>query len=413
MMAPVILNTQKIEPGPMPTPDPFLFCVYHKDNYPAAGPNNKSMEVPHQARGNGHDFDPNASYRMYHGIKIPGFPQHPHRGFETITATIEGIIDHADSIGNAGRYGHGDVQWMTAGKGVVHSEMFPLINMEKENRTKFFQIWLNLPKKSKMVNPSFAMFWGETIRKIKSQDGKVVVTNWFGGDSYNYFLNDDENNNVKQEEEEEGNIQNNNNITPTENKPPSNSWANDPNNDVAIIHFHLKPGGKITLPKAKHSSKYKINRSLYIVELPSSKSDSRSSSGLQIDNEIFDEKMIIELDSSQDVEINLLPSYDTDDDDDNDNIQSCEILLLQGKPINESIAQHGPFVMNTWAEISNAFDDYYETKFGGWPWDKDEMVFPQEKGRFALVNGEEILPTCDYGDDYDSYNDVPSEKEGD
>ncbi len=430
-MAPVILNTQKIEPGPMPTPDPFLFCVYHKDNYPPAGPNNKSMEVPHQqAWGNGHDFDPNASYRMYHGIKIPGFPQHPHRGFETITATIDGIIDHADSIGNAGRYGQGDVQWMTAGKGVVHSEMFPLIHMEKENKTKFFQIWLNLPKKSKMVTPSFAMFWGETIRKIKSQDGKVIVTNWFGGDSYNYFLNNDEDNNAKQEEkeEEERNIQkqNNNvnnecneknNIIPTENKPPSNSWANDPNNDVAIIHFHLKPGGKITLPKAKHSSKYKINRSLYIVELPPSVSNATRTSGLQIDNETFHEKMIIELDSSREVEINLLPSYDTDgaDVDNNSNkIQRfCEILLLQGKPINESIAQHGPFVMNTWGEISNAFDDYYKTKFGGWSWDKDEMVFPQEKGRFALVNGEEILPKkLDYSDDY-SCNDYPSKKDGD
>lgn len=78
-------------------------------------------------------------------------------GFETITATMEGLIDHSDSLGNGGRYGKGDLQWMTAGGGVVHSEMFPLINQDKPNPFRFFQIWLNLPSRSKMVPPDFAM----------------------------------------------------------------------------------------------------------------------------------------------------------------------------------------------------------------------------------------------------------------
>jgi hypothetical protein len=72
--------------GPYPTGDPYLFCVYHKDQYPAG---NGKMEAPH--RGDGSDFNPSAPYRMYHGEKIPGFPQHPHRGFETITATSKYI----------------------------------------------------------------------------------------------------------------------------------------------------------------------------------------------------------------------------------------------------------------------------------------------------------------------------------
>lgn len=132
--------------------DPFLFCVYHRDMYP---PGDKNMQAPHP--GDGSDFNPNSAYRMYHGDRIPGFPQHPHRGFETITATLEGLIDHTDSMGNAGRYGHGDLQWMTAGKGIVHGEMFPLINTKKSNPTKFFQIWINLPSRSKMVEPAFKM----------------------------------------------------------------------------------------------------------------------------------------------------------------------------------------------------------------------------------------------------------------
>lgn len=137
---------------PMKTLDPFLFCVYHMDHYPAG---DAKMRAPR--RGNGADFNPTAPYRMYHGDDIPGFPQHPHRGFETLTAVMTGVADHSDSLGNAGRYGFGDLQWMTAGKGVVHGEMFPLINTDKPNPLRLFQIWLNLPKKNKMADPTYVM----------------------------------------------------------------------------------------------------------------------------------------------------------------------------------------------------------------------------------------------------------------
>ena len=82
----ILTNKPLPKAGPYPTGDPLLFCVYHKDEYPQG---NGKMEAPF--RGNGHDFDPNQPYRMYHGSTVPGFPQHPHRGFETITATIEGF----------------------------------------------------------------------------------------------------------------------------------------------------------------------------------------------------------------------------------------------------------------------------------------------------------------------------------
>lgn len=93
-----------------------------------------------------------------------------------ITATIDGIIDHADSVGNAGRYGKGDVQWMTAGRGVVHSEMFPLVNQESNNATRFFQIWLNLPAKDKMVEPLFCMFWANQVPVHEMANSKAKVT---------------------------------------------------------------------------------------------------------------------------------------------------------------------------------------------------------------------------------------------
>jgi hypothetical protein len=102
---------------PWETLDPFLFCVYHKDQFP---PGDELMRAPR--RGNGADFDPSAPYRMYHGDRVPGFPAHPHKGFETITATINGLIDHTDSLGNGGRYGQGDLQWMTAGRGIGEAQ---------------------------------------------------------------------------------------------------------------------------------------------------------------------------------------------------------------------------------------------------------------------------------------------------
>ncbi|TPX46163.1 hypothetical protein CcCBS67573_g10332, partial [Chytriomyces confervae] len=159
-------------PTPMATQDPFLFAVYHKDHYPAG---DAKMQAP--KRGNGSDFDPNAKYRMYHGDRIPGFPQHPHRGFETITCTIEGTVDHTDSLGCAGRYGDGDLQWMTAGKGIVHGEMFPLVKQTPDgNFTRFFQLWINLPSKSKMVEPNQLMHWSENVTRFSTPDSQAKAT---------------------------------------------------------------------------------------------------------------------------------------------------------------------------------------------------------------------------------------------
>jgi redox-sensitive bicupin YhaK (pirin superfamily) len=371
MMPSAILRTTPLPiSGPFPTPDPFLFCVYHVDDYPPDASGGK-MEAPFP--GNGSDFDPRSPYRMYHGETVPGFPAHPHRGFETITATLSGLIDHADSVGNSGRYGMGDVQWMTAGMGVVHGEMFPLVYSDRSNRLRLFQIWLNLPSRDKMASPGFAMFWSEDVPiwvssgegddddggGATSGEGKVSVSVWAG----DYFGL--------------GNVQN---------SPPPNSWASDPENDVAILHITIRPGGRMILPKANRDG---VNRSLYLIE--------GHGNGIVVDGEVIGERVCLEMDATVDVSIENLSSpsdgaaADRNDYDDDDG-RRAEFLLLQGRPIGEPVAQHGPFVMNTRAEINDAIMDYRRTGFGGWPWARDDVVFPRDKGRFAVINGVETRP---------------------
>src|SRR5687767_10432503 len=135
---------------PWQTADPFLFCVHHDDAYPV-GDENLGPAASLAGRDLGQDFEGKDGWRMYHGQTVPGFPAHPHRGFETVTVVRRGFIDHADSLGAAARYGAGDVQWLTTGKGVVHSEMFPLLERDRENPLELFQIWLNLPRVTKLA----------------------------------------------------------------------------------------------------------------------------------------------------------------------------------------------------------------------------------------------------------------------
>jgi redox-sensitive bicupin YhaK (pirin superfamily) len=160
----------------------------------------------------------------------------------------------------------------------------------------------------------------------------------------------------------------------TQNSPPPNSWAADPNNDVAILHIIIKPGGSVVIPR---SNQDEVNRTLYLIE-------GHDSNNVKVDGKIINEKVCLTMDATKDVSIEVLLMKQQQ--------QEAQFLLLQGKPIDEPVAQHGPFVMNTQTEIRDAFMDYQRTRFGGWPWPKDDMVFPREKGRFALIDGKETRP---------------------
>lgn len=278
----------------------------------------------------GQDFNPNQKWRMYHGEKVPGFPAHPHRGFETVTIVTKGIVDHSDSLGAAGRFGFGDVQWMTAGKGVMHCEMFPLIHTVQENPLELFQIWLNLPKKNKLVAPHFAMLWNDTIPTYEHKDaaGKRTSVRVVAGQIQNTKAP----------------------------APAPNSWAAEPEHEVAIWTIKLEAGAQWTLPKASAG----VNRSLYFYD----------GASIQVADKNFTSHQAIELLADQDI---LLLNGNSE----------TSLLVLQGKPIGEPVAQHGPFVMNTQAEIQQAFMEYQETQFGGWPWATYENVHAREKSRFA------------------------------
>jgi len=248
----------------------------------------------------------------------------------------KGLVDHADSLGAAGRYGDGDVQWMTAGKGVQHSEMFPLFHKDKENPMELFQIWLNLPKKNKMVEPHFKMLWQDTIPNYVHTDSNIKAT---------------------KVEIIAGKIEDKK--APV---PPPDSWASDEANEVAVWNIKMEAGASWTLPKAAEG----INRTIYFYE----------GSSLKLAGKEIPAYSAVELEAAMDV--SLLAGND-----------AVSILVLQGKPINEQVIQYGPFVMNTKEEIKQAFEDYHETQFGGWPWPKYDQVHDREKGRFALhANGK-------------------------
>ena len=314
---------------PWDTPDPFLFCVHHDDHYPAGDPE-MGPQASLTGRRIGSDFSGKDGWSMYHGSHVPGFPRHPHRGFETVTVVRRGLIDHSDSLGGTARYGHGDVQWMTAGKGIEHCEMFPLVRTDGDNPTELFQIWLNLPRKDKFAEPAYTMLWHEQIpaHRFRDEDGRgtelVTIAGAYGGEA-----------------------------PPP---PPPESWASRAEAEVAIWTVKMEAGARWTLPAAGPG----LNRALYAF----------LGGTVRVDGQEISTPRRVMLRSDQSVEL-LAGAVET------------EFLLLQGRPLNEPVVQHGPFVMNTEAEVRQAYMDYQRTRFGQWPFRRDDPVHPRTQGRFA------------------------------
>ena len=219
---------------------------------------------------------------------IAGFPSHPHRGFETITYMISGKFRHKDSAGNEGFLSDGSVQWMTAGKGVIHSEM-----PEKTNgKVKGFQLWLNLPKSLKMIEPSYNDISSSEIPIVNLSNGTLRVIS--------------------------GSFQNI--------KGPGN-----PHTGMLYFDLNLNPNSNNNIKLEDN-----WNTFLYVYE------GTAEIGGRQINN-----GQMAVLSNKGDLSIRSLNSY-------------LKCVIISGEPINESVARGGPFVMNTRAEILQAFQDYEE-----------------------------------------------------
>jgi quercetin 2,3-dioxygenase len=341
-----ILQVQKLG-YPWPTFDPFLLCAYLDDAYPKAN-GQLGPEGSLAGRNIGQDFGGKDGWRMYHGHTVPGFPSHPHRGFETVTIVRQGLVDHADSLGATARFGSGDVQWLTSGKGIVHSEMFPLLEVAQANPFEMFQLWLNLPARSKMSEPHFKMMWAEDI-------------------PHHLFVStgDRHNNATTQVVCIAGRLD----VAPQASSggagdvaipppPPPDSWASQAESDVAIWTLRMEPGARWTLPPAVNPA---AGRTLYFFE----------GASVMVAGEAITEHCAIDLRAASAVELA------------NTGVDVAEFLMLQGRPIGEPVRQSGPFVANTDAQLREAFVDYRRTGFGGWPWPDTGPTHGVRPMRFA------------------------------
>lgn len=328
-----------------PGVDPFLFAVHHRDEYPQAKKGTMRPDADLSDRDLGMDFSGKDGWSMYHGKQEPGFPQHPHRGFETVTYVTEGYIDHTDSEGAQARYGQGDTQWLTAGSGIAHSEMFPLRNEDAPNPTELFQIWLNLAPEDKMADANFVMIWDEDTPTVTRTDaeGRTSTVRVVTG-AY-----DD---------------------TAPGTPPPPASWAARADAEVAIWHITMEAGAELLLPPAQHPG---VIRTLYSYGGEVHVEDTAAAQAAVV----VDPALPTPLRAGE---------------------EQVKILVLQARPIGAPVVQQGPFVANSRDELVAAFEDYRAGVFGQWSHHSDGPVLPRETSRMARYpDGTLSLPPARIG----------------
>jgi redox-sensitive bicupin YhaK (pirin superfamily) len=232
-----------------------------------------------------------------------GAPDHPHRGFETVTYMLSGEMEHKDSHGHAGKLSPGDVQWMTAGAGVIHSEMPSSEFQRAGGKLHGFQLWVNLPRQDKMMRPRYQEIPAARIPTAQSEDGLVTVR-VIAGEALGARAVIET-------------------ITP-----------------IMYLHFKIKPGGRVlqAVPRGYNAFAYIVDgEGLFGVD---------GERGLDGQMVMFstdgDELLIANPDSST----------------------TLEVLLIGGVPLHEPVARYGPFVMNTRDEIYQAIEDYQSGRMG-------------------------------------------------
>ncbi|HJP90657.1 MAG TPA: pirin family protein [Pyrinomonadaceae bacterium] len=233
-----------------------------------------------------------------------GAPDHPHRGFETVTYLLSGEMEHKDSRGHAGRLRPGDVQWMTAGAGVVHSEMPSREFQRTGGRMHGFQLWVNLPRDEKMTKPRYQEIPRERIPKATSVNGLVTV-NIIAGEAL------------------------------------GQKAVIETHTPIIYLHYQLKPGGVVNQPLPPD-----FNVFAYVVDGEGLFGERRERAA--------DGQMVLFAHDGAEARIENPTGAKI----------VLEVLVIGGVPLNEPIARYGPFVMNTQQEIHQAFEDYRLGRMG-------------------------------------------------
>ncbi|MCB1312549.1 MAG: pirin family protein [Sedimentitalea sp.] len=240
---------------------------------------------------------------------LKGFPWHPHRGIETITYVLSGTVDHADSLGNTGKLGAGDVQWMTAGSGILHQEM-PQGN--RSGQMHGFQLWGNLPAAQKMTAPRYQDVTAADIPEVVDDDGtrvKVIVGNFWGRTG------------------------------------PVDGIAADPQYLDVFVPAGVNKTFRIDTYRRAFA---------YVFEGAGAFADAAAPRGVLLEKEIggaelnirdlSGDRTLVRFGSGDEITVQAGP-------------EGVRFLLISGAPINEPVAWHGPIVMNTREELQQALSE--------------------------------------------------------
>jgi len=240
-----------------------------------------------------------------------GTPWHPHRGFETVTYMMEGTFLHQDSIGGGGVIQDGATQWMTAGAGILHIERPPDALIDSGGLFHGIQLWVNLPAKLKMTTPRYQDIGSHAVALVTNENGDAIIRVIAG--------------------------------TLGEHAGPGNTHT-----AITLVHVSLLPGGQLVLPWNPA-----FNALTYVLAGSGTVGTDRSA--------IQSGQMAVHVDGDV-----LVLSADEKQDS---RTQAFEVLILGGEAIHEPVAMYGPFVMNTRAELEQAFEDYQAGRLGQIPAD--------------------------------------------
>jgi quercetin 2,3-dioxygenase len=324
--------------------DPFFFISHHYDDYPKGNSQQAPPQREVSGRMNlGRNYDKEFGYRMYNGKVVPGFPLHSHWGYETVTVVEKGYIDHFDSMGNQGRYGFGDVQWLSAGSRYEHCEMYPLAFDDRKNPTDITQIMIDLPLEHKNSPNEVRMLWSEQIPVLTMDDGNghictvKVIAGRFGDTQASL--------------------------------PNRVSWAADPEHHVRILKLVMSPDAELTIPAVSTT----VNRNLYFV----------SGGCVSIDGQTYEDDSRLKLVGNEDVNIK------------NGN-ETGEYWLLEGEPIGEKMIVFGPVSLPTDKDVRNAMDLIRKKELDDWQWGLVDRAQPKGTDRFIrYTDGHDEYPMDD------------------